>query len=191
MVTDQGTSEDVASPEAPGGEATESGATATAEPASGEFSGAEAIDGGEGIEPAPVTLADPVEPKFGFIWGTGRRKRAVARVRIRSGSGKFIVNGKEMTDFFRTEDARLTVMGPLKVTETEGKYDVYVNVSGGGITGQAGATALGLGRALKGAEPRVEVALREAGFLTRDSRMKERKKYGLRGARRAFQFSKR
>lgn len=149
-------------------------------------------DGAAEAEEAPVVeLSAPAEPKYGYIWGTGRRKRAVARVRIRTGDGKFVVNGKDMKEFFCTHEARMTANGPMEATETMGKYDVFVNVLGGGITGQAGATALGLGRALKGAEPQLEVALREGGFLTRDSRMKERKKYGLRGARRAYQFSKR
>ena len=118
--------------------------------------------------------------------GTGRRKSSVARVFLKKGSGQIVVNGKDMKDFFCTNEARMTVFGPMEATETVGKYDVFVNVLGGGTTGQAGATALGLGRALKGAEPQLEVALREAGFLTRDSRMKERKKYGLRGARRGW-----
>lgn len=149
------------------------------------------LEGGAG-EPAPVfKLSAPAEPKYGYIWGTGRRKRSVARVRIRNGNGKFVVNGKDMKEFFCTHEARMTVVGPMEATETMGKYDVFVKVLGGGMTGQAGATALGLGRALKGAEPQLEISLREAGFLTRDSRMKERKKYGLRGARRAYQFSKR
>ena len=142
-------------------------------------------------EPEPAPPPKPAVPVNGYIWGTGRRKSSVARVRIKNGDGKIVVNGKRMEDFFCTDESRRMVRGPLGVTETEGKYDVFVNVDGGGVTGQAGATALGLGRALKGAEPHLEPALREAGFLTRDSRMKERKKYGLRGARRAFQFSKR
>lgn len=145
------------------------------------------------VEPAPVTvvLSKPAVPRHGFIWGTGRRKTSVARVRIKNGDGKAIVNGKDFRAFFCTDESRRTAQGPLAATDTLGKYDVYVSVDGGGINGQAGATALGLARALKGAEPRLEQTLRDAGFLTRDSRMKERKKYGLRGARRAFQFSKR
>jgi len=149
------------------------------------------------VEPAPVEpavevkLSPPAKVKGGFIWGTGRRKSSVARVRLRSGSGKIVINTKKFEEFFPTEQAQRSVTGPLRATETRDKYDIFVTVQGGGITGQAGATALGIGRALKGIEPSLEIALREGGFLTRDSRMKERKKYGLRGARRAFQFSKR
>ncbi|MFG0317482.1 MAG: 30S ribosomal protein S9 [Planctomycetota bacterium JB042] len=127
----------------------------------------------------------------GFVWGTGRRKRSVARVRAKYGSGRITVNGKALEEFFPTAQAQLTVLRPLNVTDTREKYDIHVNVDGGGITGQCGATSLGIARALREAEPHLEPALREGGFLTRDSRMKERKKYGLRGARRAYQFSKR
>jgi len=140
--------------------------------------------------PAPVQTRAPVL-KGGFVWGTGRRKSSVARVRVRPGSGEIKVNGKKLEVFFPTHDSQGTVCGPMNVTRTREKYDVYANVNGGGITGQAGAIALGVGRALREFEPALEPTLREAGFLTRDSRMKERKKYGLRGARRAFQFSKR
>lgn len=127
----------------------------------------------------------------GFIWGTGRRKSSVARVRLKYGEGKITVNGKDYKEFFPTVLSQLTVLGPLNLTGVPGKFDVAITVNGGGLTGQSGACALGLGRALKELEPSLEHALREAGYLTRDSRMKERKKYGLRGARRAFQFSKR
>lgn len=148
-----------------------------------------------GVEAPPAPAPAPVPPRparrDGPIWGTGRRKSSVSRVRLAPGTGNITVNGKEYKDFFPTELAQLEVTGPLRVTETLGKFDLFVNVNGGGITGQAGATALGIGRALKEIEPSLEATLREAGFLTRDSRMKERKKYGLRGARRAFQFSKR
>lgn len=127
----------------------------------------------------------------GYIWGTGRRKSSVARVRLKYGEGKITVNGKDYKEFFPTVLSQLTVLGPLNLTGVPNKFDVAVTVNGGGLTGQSGACALGLGRALKELEPSLEHALREAGYLTRDSRMKERKKYGLRGARRAFQFSKR
>ncbi len=126
-----------------------------------------------------------------YIWGTGRRKTAVARVRIKSGSGQFIVNGKPIDEFFATPDTRKFARAPLVAAESSESYDVWVSVSGGGITGQAGAVSLGLARALKIDNPTLEHTLREQGLLTRDSRMIERKKYGLRKARRATQFSKR
>lgn len=126
-----------------------------------------------------------------FTWGVGRRKSAVARVRIAPGTGKIEVNGRTLNDYFTGERDRKAIFGPLEVTNTGGKMDVLVNTDGGGPTGQAGAILLGLGRALAKYDSSLEVALRNAGFLTRDSRMKERKKYGQRGARRRFQFSKR
>ena len=126
-----------------------------------------------------------------YIWGTGRRKTAVARVRIKSGSGQFLVNGKPVDEFFCTDDTRRAVQQPLAATESATSYDIWVNVTGGGITGQAGAVSLGLARALKNDNQNLEAVLREQGLLTRDSRMIERKKYGLRKARRATQFSKR
>ena len=126
-----------------------------------------------------------------YVWGTGRRKRAVARVRVKPGSGQFLINGKPVEEFFTTRDTRLAATRPLQVTETAGNLDIAVNVIGGGITGQAGAVSLGLARALKNDNENFEVVLRENGLLTRDSRKVERKKYGLRKARRATQFSKR
>ena len=138
----------------------------------------------EATPPAPKESPPPAPPaqmKSGFIWGTGRRKSSVARVRLKPGSGKIEINCKDYPVFFPTEVARLQVIGPMRATDTLEKYDVFVKVSGGGITGQAGATALGIGRALKEIDPSLELTLREGGFLTRDSRMKERKKYGLRG----------
>jgi small subunit ribosomal protein S9 len=129
--------------------------------------------------------------KPSFIWGTGRRKTSVARVRIAPGSGKIEVNGRTLNEYFTNERDRKAIFGPLEVTNTGGKLDILVNSSGGGMTGQAGAIILGLGRALAKYDPTTEVNLRSNGFLTRDSRMKERKKYGQRGARRRFQFSKR
>src|SRR3954468_10728695 len=141
---------------------------------------------------APQTAA-PTEPqgKQTFVWGTGRRKTAVARVRIAAGSGKILVNDRQLNDYFSSERDRKAIFGPLEVTNTGGKMDVLVNASGGGLTGQAGAIIMGLGRALVRFDQTLEKSLRDAGFLTRDSRMKERKKYGQRGARRKFQFSKR
>jgi small subunit ribosomal protein S9 len=132
-----------------------------------------------------VLASDP------FVWGTGRRKQSVARVRIKSGSGQFTINGRPADDFFTTADTRKAALQPLVVTETRQTYDVWVNVIGGGITGQSGAVSLGLARALKRENPSFEGVLRENGLLTRDSRMIERKKFGLRKARRATQFSKR
>ncbi len=126
-----------------------------------------------------------------YVWGTGRRKTSVARVRIKSGSGNFLVNGKPVETFFTTQDTRRAASSPLVATESATSYDVWVSVSGGGISGQAGAVCLGLARALKLDHPDYEVILRERGLLTRDPRMIERKKYGLRKARRATQFSKR
>ena len=125
------------------------------------------------------------------MWGTGRRKTAVARVRVKAGSGKFLINDKPVDEFFTTHDTRLAASRPLQVTETAETLDVTVNVVGGGITGQAGAVSLGIARALKKDNVNFEAALRENGLLTRDSRKIERKKYGLRPARRATQFSKR
>ena len=125
------------------------------------------------------------------VWGTGRRKTAVARVRIKSGTGNFLVNGKPVGEFFTTADTHRAATSPLAATESANSYDVWVNIQGGGITGQAGAVSLGLARALKQDHPDYEVILREHGLLTRDPRMIERKKYGLRKARRATQYSKR
>jgi small subunit ribosomal protein S9 len=122
---------------------------------------------------------------------TGRRKSSVARVRIRPGAGTLQINGRTFEDYFPRETIRRIAVRPLQVTETVGKYDVWANVSGGGLTGQAGALSLGLARALKTADPETKVALSRDGLLTRDSRMKERKKYGQPGARKRFQFSKR
>lgn len=126
-----------------------------------------------------------------FIWGLGRRKSSVARVRIRPGAGGFVVNGKPVDDFFPTMQAQVRARQPLVATETKESYDVFCNVKGGGPTGQSDAVMLGLARALKTANPGYDEVLREHGLLTRDGRMKERKKYGRRGARRGFQFSKR
>ena len=126
-----------------------------------------------------------------YVWGTGRRKTSVARVRIKAGTGQFIVNGKPVDEFFTTPEGRKAAKQPLSATEAGARYDIWVTVCGGGITGQSGAVSLGLSRALKLDNPGYEAALRENGLLTRDSRMIERKKYGLHKARRATQFSKR
>ena len=125
-------------------------------------------------------------------WGTGRRKKAVARVRlIPGGTGAVVINGKTIDEYFGLETLKYIVRQPLAVTDNLSKYDVYVNVFGGGYTGQAGAIRHGLARALNVAEPELRPVVKKEGFLTRDSRMKERKKYGLKKARRAPQFSKR
>ena len=126
-----------------------------------------------------------------YIWGTGRRKSAVARVRLSRGQGTMTVNHRPFEKYFLTEDDRLSALAPLHATKAFGRYDVLVLADGGGISGQAGAMKLGLARALKKIEPALESILRTNGLLTRDPRMKERKKYGLRGARRGVQYSKR
>ncbi len=122
---------------------------------------------------------------------TGRRKTSVAQVRLLPGSGKFLINGRELDDFFGYETLRTVAKEPLAITETEGEYDVLVKVNGGGYTGQAGAIRMGLARALQDMNPDFRPILKKAGFLTRDPRMKERKKYGLKKARKSPQFSKR
>ena len=125
-------------------------------------------------------------------WGTGRRKKAIARVRlIPAGDGAIVVNGKPLDEYFGLDTMKFIVRQPLELLEVSAKYDVLVNVTGGGFTGQAGAIRQGVARALLIAEDGSRAALKKAGFLTRDSRMKERKKYGLKKARRAPQFSKR
>jgi small subunit ribosomal protein S9 len=123
--------------------------------------------------------------------GTGRRKHSVARVRLVPGDGKIIINRRDMNDYFGLETLRLIVKQPLMLTDTLGRYDVYANVYGGGISGQAGAIRHGIARALLKVDPELRSTLKKAGLLTRDARMKERKKYGLKAARRAPQFSKR
>jgi small subunit ribosomal protein S9 len=124
-------------------------------------------------------------------WGTGRRKHSVARVRLVPGDGKIVVNRRDINEYFGLETLKLIVKQPLLLTDMLGKYDVLCNVHGGGISGQAGAIRHGIARALLKADSELRPALKKAGFLTRDPRMKERKKYGLKAARRAPQFSKR
>jgi small subunit ribosomal protein S9 len=126
-----------------------------------------------------------------YTWGTGRRKTAVARVRIREGTGKFNVNGLDVDEYFPLEVQRMDVRAPLTLTDMKERIDVFVNVNGSGKLSQSGAVMLGLARALKEYRPDFESALRDAGFLTRDSRMVERKKFGHKKARKSFQFSKR
>ena len=126
-----------------------------------------------------------------YFYGTGRRKKSVARVRLYAGSGKVTVNDRDIDDYFGLETLKLIVRQPLALTGCDEKFDVECRVAGGGVTGQAGAIRHGLSRALLQYDENLRPALKKAGFLTRDPRMKERKKYGLKGARRAPQFSKR
>ncbi len=123
--------------------------------------------------------------------GTGRRKKSIARVYIKPGKGNITINKRDIEEYFGLETLKVIVRQPLAVTDTEGKYDILVNVKGGGYTGQAGAIRHGIARALLKVDEDFRPALKKAGFLTRDPRMKERKKYGLKAARRAPQFSKR
>jgi len=131
------------------------------------------------------------ESKIQEFLGTGRRKTAVARVRLASGSGKITVNGRALENYFLTETLRSVIAEPFSATETAGKFDVRVNVQGGGPSGQAGAVRHGISRALIKADTNYRPNLKSEGLLTRDPRMKERKKYGQPGARKRFQFSKR
>ena len=126
-----------------------------------------------------------------YNYGTGRRKSSVARVFLKKGSGKIVINGRDIANYFHRETSIMIVRQPLVATENADKFDVLVNVRGGGTTGQAGAIRHGIARALLQADPDYRPVLKKAGFLTRDPRMKERKKYGLKAARRAPQFSKR
>jgi small subunit ribosomal protein S9 len=142
-------------------------------------------------EPKPQRKPVAEPDKGGYYWGTGRRKSSVARVRIKPGDGKMLINKKELNDYFTREQDRKAVLAPLKTVEAEKTFDVFINVRGGGTSGQAGAALLGIARALKKYDENYIQALRDGGHLTRDSRMVERKKPGQRGARRKFQFSKR
>ena len=126
-----------------------------------------------------------------YFYGTGRRKESVARVRVYAGTGKITINDRDIDDYFGLETLKLIVRQPLAITDTTEKFDIVCRVSGGGVTGQAGAIRHGLSRALLQYDPELRTVLKKAGFLTRDPRMKERKKPGLKKARRAPQFSKR
>ena len=126
-----------------------------------------------------------------YFYGTGRRKKSVARVRVYPGNGQITINGKDVDEYFGLETLKLIINQPFGATGTVGKFDIVANVNGGGISGQAGAIRHGVARALVTADENYRPAVKAAGFLTRDPRMKERKKYGLKGARRAPQFSKR
>jgi small subunit ribosomal protein S9 len=133
----------------------------------------------------------PVEGAKTHFYGTGRRKNAVARVFLRLGSGKFLVNGKPVEQYFPNVAWLTRAVEPLKFTSTQDQMDVTASVNGGGVGGQSGAVRMGLSRALSVFNPELRPGLRKNGFLTRDSRMRERKKYGQKGARKRFQFSKR
>ncbi|MFO1078698.1 MAG: 30S ribosomal protein S9 [Planctomycetota bacterium] len=126
-----------------------------------------------------------------YTLGTGRRKTATARVRLKAGTGKFVINGRELAEFFTTDDTKLKAQQALMVTETRNVYDISCTVDGGGMTGQAGAVSLGIARALRRENENFDRVLRDNGLLTRDSREVERKKYGRHKARRSTQFSKR
>ena len=141
---------------------------------------------------APVATPDAIGPdKSGWWWGTGRRKTSIARVRIKPGAGKITVNGKALDEFFTEERDRRDILTMLDRTNMGGRIDIEGACKGGGFTGQAGAMVLGIGRALKDYDASLEPILRDNGYLTRDDRKVERKKYGQAGARRRFQFSKR
>lgn len=135
-------------------------------------------------------VAEKVAEKAVY-WGTGERKNAIARVRLVAGKGKFNLNGKPLEEYFPRETHRLLIQRPLIITETIDKFDVFAKLEGGGISGQAGALRHGIALALLQADDGFRVKLKEAGFLTRDPRMKERRKYGLKKARKRPQFSKR
>ena len=126
-----------------------------------------------------------------YVWGTGRRKTSVASVRIKKGTGKVTVNKRDINEYFPVDRQKGVVLNPFKATKTLGGYDVLVNVRGGGISGQAGAVCMGIARAMTKIDSALADDLRENGLLTRDSRMKERKKYGRKGARKSFQWTKR
>ena len=126
-----------------------------------------------------------------YFYGTGRRKNSVARVRVYNGTGKITINGRDIDDYFGLETLKLIVRQPMEITNTLGRFDIVCTVAGGGVSGQAGAIRHGVARALLQNGDEMRPILKKAGFLTRDPRMKERKKYGLKGARRAPQFSKR
>ena len=148
--------------------------------------------GGEAVSPETAQAITKKGPdKGGFYWGTGRRKSSVARVRIKHGEGKVLINKRDMDEYFVRAQDRNAVLAPLLAVGSEKSFDIFVNVKGGGTTGQAGAVLLGVARALKNCDESYLPALRESGHLTRDSRMVERKKPGQKGARKRFQFSKR
>ncbi|MCW3837041.1 30S ribosomal protein S9 [Sphingomonas canadensis] len=168
---------------------TQAGA-APAAPAADEAASADAyLAGAEVVETAPLRQQEL--DKFGRAYATGRRKDAVARVWLKPGTGKITVNGRDQEVYFARPTLRLVINQPFGVAEREGQYDVVATVKGGGLSGQAGAVKHGIAQALSKYEPKLRTAVKQAGFLTRDSRTVERKKYGKAKARRSFQFSKR
>jgi len=150
----------------------------------------EAVGGPEEAE-AAVVVREPVRDALGRSYATGKRKDAVARVWVRPGQGNVVVNGKEMATYFARPVLQMVIGQPFKVANVAGQFDVMCTVAGGGLSGQAGAVKHGISKALTLYDPELRPALKAAGFLTRDSRVVERKKYGKRKARRSFQFSKR
>ena len=142
-------------------------------------------------EKKPAAKPKAAKTSGDFTWGTGRRKSSVARVRIRPGKGEMLINKKKVDEYFTQPQDRNIIVAPLKAVGAQKSFDIYVNVKGGGNTGQAGATMLGIARALKKYDENFMKDLRDSGYLTRDGRMKERKKPGQKGARKKFQFSKR
>ena len=186
---------DAATPEAPVTE--ESTVTAEPEATTSEGSDLPELTLGEGapadeaVELKQATIIRGKIDKDGTAIGTGRRKTSVARVRVKEGTGAFVVNGRQFDEYFKTERDRKMVNAPLVATEASGKVDVWVRVHGGGTTGQTGAVVLGVARALEARDPSKHHILSHAGFLSRDSRMVERKKFGRRKARRSSQSSKR
>lgn len=183
----------------PAGEAaTETEAPSAEESEASESSASAALDiGSEPAEeeeagvPKPAPVIRGKVDKRGVAWGTGRRKTAVARVRIKDGNGTVKINGQPLEEYFRLERDQLDIEAPLKAAGRAGEVDVLVRVNGGGTTGQAGAVVLGVARALEAMDPELHYTLHEGGYLTRDDRMVERKKYGFKKARKSFQFSKR
>ena len=152
---------------------------------------AEAAPAAPVVQAEPVALRPQILDKFGRAYATGRRKDAVARVWLKPGSGKIIVNGRDQTVYFARPTLRLVINQPFDVAERREQYDVVATVVGGGLSGQAGAVKHGIAQALTRYEPALRTAVKQAGFLTRDSRAVERKKYGKAKARRSFQYSKR
>lgn len=146
---------------------------------------------GLNVSAAAAAVAKKKEPKGGYWWGTGRRKSSVARVRIKPGEGKLVINKHELGDYFTREQDQQAVVAPLEAVGAEKSFDIFINVRGGGTTGQSGAARLGVARALRNYDENMLQVLRDGGHLTRDSRMVERKKPGQKGARKKFQFSKR
>ncbi len=153
-----------------------------------ELGAAAGVDAAPEIEEAP---REPVRDEFGRAYATGKRKDAVARVWIKPGSGKVSVNGKELNTYFARPVLQMILRQPFQVAGVDGQFDVQATVKGGGLSGQAGAVKHGISKALQLYDPNLRASLKAAGFLTRDARVVERKKYGRRKARRSFQFSKR